>query len=163
MTLGRTAHKGVEGQIPRTSQAGLLALVGVAVAQRRLGPSSGHDLHDRPGAAVLCGPAPLVEPAHDHNPTALGQGLGCMLGLVPPDDHGEERRLLLPSTRHGYPEHGPGDPALGVADFRVVGQVAGEARGGLGHGSAPSCCLAGRFALPLDPGDGRRRGMPRDH
>ena len=27
----------------------------------------------------------------------------------------------------------------------------------------PSGCLAGRSALPLDPGDGGHRGMPRDH
>src|SRR5436190_6014204 len=27
----------------------------------------------------------------------------------------------------------------------------------------PSCCLAGRSALPLEPGDGGHRGMPRDH
>ena len=31
-----------------------------------------------------------------------------MLGLVSPHDHGEERRLLLPPTADGYPEHGPG-------------------------------------------------------
>src|SRR5262245_65505189 len=31
-----------------------------------------------------------------------------MLGLVPPHDHGEQRRLLLPPTRHRHPEHGPG-------------------------------------------------------
>ena len=38
-------------------------------------------------------------------------GLGRVLGLVPPHDHGEERRLLLPPTRHCH----PGDPGLGVA------------------------------------------------
>jgi hypothetical protein len=107
-------------------------------------------------------PAPLLEPAHDHDRTALRQGLGRMLGLVPPHDHGEERRLLLPPPRHGHPEHGPGDPCLGVADLRVVGQVAGEAHGCLGHGPAPSCCLGGRSALPLDRGDGGHRGMPRE-
>jgi hypothetical protein len=32
--------------------------------------------------------------------------------LVAPHDHGEERRLLLPATRDGHPEHGPGDPTL---------------------------------------------------
>jgi hypothetical protein len=33
-----------------------------------------------------------------------------MLGLVAPHDHGEERRLLLPPTRHCHPEHGPAIP-----------------------------------------------------
>jgi hypothetical protein len=27
----------------------------------------------------------------------------------------------------------------------------------------PSCCLAGRSTLPLEPGDGGHRGMPREH
>jgi len=47
----------------------------------------------------LSGPTPLLEPAHYHDPAALGQGLGHMLGLVAPHDHGEERRLLLPPGR----------------------------------------------------------------
>jgi hypothetical protein len=58
----------------------------------------GYDLHDRAGAAVLGGPAPLQPSAHDHDPAALRQRLGGMLGLVAPHDHGEERRLLLPPT-----------------------------------------------------------------
>jgi hypothetical protein len=86
------------------------------------------------GLAVLGGPAPLLEPTHDHHAATLGQRLGGMLGLVAPDDDGEERRLLVPATRHGHPEHGPGDAALGVADLGLVGEVAGEADAGLGHG-----------------------------
>jgi hypothetical protein len=39
----------------------------------------------------------------------------------------------------------------------AVGEVAGEADGGLGHDSALLDCLAGRSALPLDPGG---RWMP---
>jgi hypothetical protein len=58
-----------------------VVLVVVAVAHRRLGPQLlGHDLHDRSGAAVFGGPAPLLELAHDHDAAALRQGLGCMLG-----------------------------------------------------------------------------------
>jgi hypothetical protein len=68
-----------------------------------------------------------------------------------------------PTTPRGTAEHGPGDAALGVADLGVVGEVAGEADAGLGHGPAPSWCLAGRSALPLEPGDGGHRGMPTDH
>jgi hypothetical protein len=92
----------------------------------------GHDLDGRSGAAILSGPAPGLESTQDHDPAALGQGLGDMLGLVPPHDHGEERRLLVPPIRNGHPEHGPGDPALGVADLGVVGEVAGEADAGRG-------------------------------
>jgi hypothetical protein len=67
-----------------------------------------------------------------------------------------------PCARHRHPEHGPGDAAVGVADLGVVGEVAGEAHGCLGHGCIPPECLAGRSALPLEPGDGGHRGMPRD-
>jgi hypothetical protein len=42
----------------------------------------------------------------------------------------------------------------------VLGEVAGETHAGLGHGPAPSGCLAGCSVVPLDPGDGGCRGMP---
>ena len=71
------------------------ALVVVAVAQRRLGPSSSTTISTTERAAVLSGPAPLLQPAHDHNPAALAQRFGRMLGLVAPHHDGEERRLLL--------------------------------------------------------------------
>jgi hypothetical protein len=74
-----------------------------------------------------------LEPTDDHHPAALRQRLRGVVGLVAPHDHGEERRLLLPPTRHRHPEHGPGDPGLGVADLGVVGEVAGEADARLGH------------------------------
>jgi hypothetical protein len=48
---------GVAGQQAGPAQLDLVAGVGVAVVQRRLGPSSsGHHLHDRAGAAGLGGP-----------------------------------------------------------------------------------------------------------
>src|SRR5215217_1325981 len=75
-----------------------------------------------------------------------------MLGLVPPHDHGEERRLLLPPTRHGHPEHDPGDPTLGVADLGVIGQVAGKADGGLGHGVPPPVAWPGSLPCPWTRG-----------
>jgi hypothetical protein len=115
-------------------------------------PSAGSVPAPRPaprrwtGAAVLGRPGPLLEPAHGHHPAAPGERLAGVLGLVAPDDHGEERRLLLPPTRDGHPEPGPGDPALGGADVMVVGEGAGEADGRLGHGPAPSWSLAGRSA-----------------
>jgi hypothetical protein len=55
------------------------------------------------------------------------------------------------------------DAALGVADLRVVGEVAGEAHGCLGHVASLLNYLAGRSALALEPGDGGHRGMPREH
>jgi hypothetical protein len=59
-----------------------------------------------------------------------------MLGLVAPHDHRGERRLLLPATGDGHPEHRPSDAALGVPQLGVVGQVAGEAHACLGHGAS---------------------------
>jgi hypothetical protein len=41
----------------------------------------GEDLDGGPGAAVLGGPCPLLEPAHDHDPAAPAQRFGSMLGL----------------------------------------------------------------------------------
>src|SRR4029453_2784880 len=47
-----------------------------------LAPAPRPRLHNRPGAAVLSGPTPLLEPAHDHHVAALREGLGGVLGLV---------------------------------------------------------------------------------
>jgi hypothetical protein len=68
----------------------LVALAVVAVDHRRLAPSSSATTStvDR-----RCHPQPsraLLELAHDHDPAALAQRLGGVLGLVAPDDHGEE-------------------------------------------------------------------------
>jgi hypothetical protein len=81
-------------------------------AHRRLGPSCSASTSTRIGrfrprrssCAAAAGPRP---------PPCCPStgGLGRVLGLVPPHDHGEERRLLLPPTRHCH----PGDPGLGVA------------------------------------------------
>ena len=126
---------------------------GLAPAPRPRPPrSSGRCRPQRSSFAAAAGPPP--------RPAALGQRSGGVLGLVAPDDHGEERRLLLPPAADSHPEGRPGDAALGVADLGVVGEVAGEADAGLGHGPAPFGCLAGRSALPLDRGDGGHQGMP---
>jgi hypothetical protein len=110
-----------------------------------------------PRAGALPGPGPALGGRR----LAVSRRPGRVLGLVAPHDHGEERRLLLPPTRLLHPQHRSGDAALGVADLGVVGEVAGEADGCLGHGAAPFGCLSGRSALPF-PGDGGCRGMPRD-
>src|SRR5215217_4378888 len=75
-----------------------------------------------------------------------------MLGLVAPHDHGEERRLLLPTARDGHPEHHPSDPALGVPQLGVVGEVAGEADAGLGHGLPLPGAWPGGLPCPWNRG-----------
>ena len=91
----------------------------------------------------------------DHDPAALRQRLRGMLGLVPPHDDGEERRLLLPSTRHRHPEHRSGDAALGAPELGLVGEVAGERDGaGVGAGLA-----GGRSLACLDEGGRAHRGL----
>ena len=143
--------------------------------RRATGPGSCSPWSWSPSPSAGLAPAPRPRPRRPSgrcrprpSSSAAGAGPrprpGCpstatrrMLGLVAPHDHGEERRLLLPPARHGHPEHGPGDAALGVADLGVVGEVAGEADAGLGHGAAPSCCLAGRSARPRGTGG---RWMP---
>src|SRR4029450_11730426 len=63
-----------------------------------------------------------------------------------------EGRLLLPAVRHGHPEHGPGDAALGVADLGVVGEVTGEADAGLGHGVPLPVAWPGGLPCPWNQG-----------
>ena len=116
-----------------------------------MSPLMSCDLDDLPSAAVLVGPGPLLEPAHDHDPAPPTQRLGRMLGLVAPHGHGEERRLLLLAAADDHSEHGSCDPALGVLDLgspvRLPAKLTLAAVMVL-----PSCCLAGRSALPLEPG-----------
>jgi hypothetical protein len=83
----------------------------------------GQHLEGGSGAAILVGQPARLEPTHDHDPAAPAQRLDGMLGLVAPHDHGVERRLLLPPTRHGHPEHRPGRSRLGldVADLGSSG------------------------------------------
>jgi hypothetical protein len=97
---------------------------------------------------------------HDHDPAAPRQRLGRVLGLVAPRDHGEERRLLLPPTRHRHPEHRSGDATFGGADLGLVGEVAGEA-----HGCPRSCRIPPRAANTMmgwiAARSSRWRGEPR--
>jgi len=81
----------------------LVALVVVAVAHRRLEPSSSATTSttDR-AAAVLGGPTPLLESTHDHDPVTFRQGLGRMLGLVPPHDHDIERVRRTPHLAYSF-------------------------------------------------------------
>src|SRR5215211_773120 len=112
----------------------------------------GHDLHDGSGAAVLSRPGPLLEPTHDHDPAALRQRLGGVLGLVAPHHDGEERRLLVLPGADGHPEDGPGDAGLVVPQLGVVGEVAGEAHAGLGHGASLLNAWPGGLPCPWNRG-----------
>src|SRR5215217_2724740 len=150
-TLNPTTPRGTAQTLPAAALAPR-RLVVVAVAHRRLGPAR----RPRPPRSTgRCRPrpsAPLLEPTHDHDPAALGQRLGRMLGLVPPHDHGEERRLLLPPAAHGHPEHRPSDAGLGVPNLGVLGEVAGEADGCLGHGPALLNAWPGGLPCPWTRG-----------
>jgi hypothetical protein len=119
----------------------------------------------------IAGSGPAPRPRHSPLPTGVGprprpgcpsRATGWHAQPGAPDDHGEERRLLLPPARHGHPEHGPGDPALGVADLGVVGEVAGEADRCLGHGASLLNAWPGGLPVLAEPRTGECRGMPRD-
>jgi hypothetical protein len=58
-------------------------VVAVAVAHRRLGPSSSAitSTTDR-ALPFLGGPAPLLEPAHDHDPAALFTTNPCLVRMA---------------------------------------------------------------------------------
>src|SRR5215211_46875 len=163
LSLVRTRRSGTRACWPRPARriawsSWLLVLAPRRPGGRRRRPAQawsqlvGHDLDDLPGAAVLGRPCPLLESTRDHDPAALGQGLGGVLGLVAPDDHGEERRLLLPAAGDGHPERGPGDPTLGVPQLGVVGEVAGEADACLGHGVPLSVAWPGGLPCPWNRG-----------
>ena len=63
----------------------------LAVAHFREAPtSSDPDLGDRPLVALGGLPAALPQAPGDHDPVALGEGVGQILGLTPPDIHLEE-------------------------------------------------------------------------
>ena len=141
-----------------------VALVVVAVAHRRHGPSSSATTSttDRalPSSAdqLRCWSRPMTT---TRLPLARDCA-ACSAWSRQTITVKNDASCSLPA-RHRDSEHGPGDAALGVADLGVVGEVAGEAHAGLGHGASLPDCLAGRSALPLEPGDGGYRGMPRDH
>jgi hypothetical protein len=87
----------------------------------------GHDLDGQAGAAVVGGPAALLQPADHHHADAPAQRLGGVLGLVAPDHHGEEARLAVAvAARDRDPERGSGDAAVGGVDLGVVGEVAAK-------------------------------------
>jgi hypothetical protein len=88
-TCSSSAFDGVPYAVE--SLALLVARTGVAVAQRRLGPSSSATTSTveraLPSSAVQvrCWSRPMTTTR-----LPFGQGLGGVLGLVAPDDHGEE-------------------------------------------------------------------------
>src|SRR4030095_10639968 len=78
-------------------------------------------------------PAALPQPAGDHHPIPLAQGLGQVLGLATPDIHLEERgvavaplAILLDPLGDRDPQVGDGDAGLREADLGVLDQVADD-------------------------------------
>src|SRR5829696_4628444 len=78
-------------------------------------------------------PAALAQPPGDHDPVALGEGVGEVLGLAAPDVDLEERgvavaplAVLLDALGDGHPQVGDGGAVVGEADLGVVDQVADD-------------------------------------
>src|ERR1039457_7175503 len=125
--------------------------------------------HDLPlGAPVpLLGlPAPLLEPAGHHHAGAPDEGLAHVLGHLPPADHVEEaRRLLpllglpvLPTPVDGQPEGRGGLARVGEPQFRVPGHVSDQHdRVVRGHGYLLVC---GRTGLSRPSSSKPPRGLP---
>jgi hypothetical protein len=85
------------------------------------------DLGDRALVALGGLPAALAEPAGDHDPVALGQGVGQVFGLAAPDVDLEEGgvavaplAVLLDSLGDGDEQVGDGDAVVGEAELGVL-------------------------------------------
>src|SRR4029453_14521894 len=124
LSLVRTRRSGTRACWPRPARrvawsSWLLVLAPRRPGGRRRPPAKARSQllapppPDGSDAGVLSRPGPLLQSAHDHDPAALRQRLGGVLGLVAPHHDGEERRLLLPTARHGPPEPGPEHAPLG--------------------------------------------------
>jgi hypothetical protein len=143
-------------RVPRRRLAGragywlwlLVVLVVVGGAQRRLAPSSSASTSttDRalPSSAVQarCWNRPTTTTRLPFDSDSATCPAWSRHTMTVKNDASCSRR---PRDRH--PEHGPGDPCLGVPQLGVVGQVAGEAHACLGHGASllnawPAVCPA---------------------
>jgi hypothetical protein len=82
-------------------------------------------LAGRAGAAVLGRPAPLLEPTHDHDPAALRQRLGRMLGLVAHPGRGRRSRLPPRELLGARPRRQP-HPGGDLASSDVPGHPEGD-------------------------------------
>src|SRR6266496_2978605 len=109
------------------------------------------DLVDGPLLAFPGLIGPLAQPAVDDHPHAPLQALGHVLGRLAPDVAGEEQAVaVLPLTAGAVPVPGGGGDAelgdrlagRGVAQFRVVDQVAGDRDLGV------ACCHRVLLVLP---------------
>src|SRR5215218_10568932 len=120
----------------------------------------GLDLGHRPLVTLRGLPGPLAEPPGDHDPVPLGERVGQVLGLPPPDIDPQERgvavaplAVLLDALGDGDPQVGDGDAGVGEAQLGGVDEVAGD--GGLVvrcHLLLPiSCCWLAFGAGPLAP------------
>src|SRR4029453_12615982 len=168
-----TSERGVVVDVAATVGLPLLALVTLAVAALgaafdlgrgplEAGPDLvGLQLGDRPLLPIRGLPAALAEPAGDHDPVPLGQGLGQVLGLVAPHVDLEEAgvavaplAVLLTPLSDGDPQVGDGGAGVGEADLGVFDQVADD--GGVVVRCHLFCSL-----LVLFQRSGPRRSGPR--
>src|SRR4029453_13394673 len=114
----------------------------------------GLDLDHRPLVALGGLPAAALEPADDHRPVALGEGVGDVLGQLPPDIDAEEAGLPVPpgvavldAGGHGQAEVGPRVAIGGEPEAGGAGEVAGGGgswvglRGMVGGGSVMAALL----------------------
>jgi hypothetical protein len=114
------------------------------------------------GAAVLGRPAPLLELAHDHDRLPFESDRATCLAwsrhTITVKNEASCSRLPETATRNVARAIPPAVCRSSGSSVRLPAKLTLASVMAL-----PSWdCLAGRAALPLEPGDGGRRGMPQD-
>src|SRR4029453_11594027 len=120
----------------------------------------GFDLGHRALVALGGVPAALAEPAGDHHPVALAEGVGQVLGLPTPDVDLEEAgvavaplAVLVDALGHGHAHVRDGDAVLGEAELGVFDEVADD-------GGVVVCCHDRCSLLVLVQRSGPTRSGP---
>ena len=118
------------------------------VGESRGSGRDGANAHCRASAAVLSGPAPLLEPAHDHHPAPLlSDCAACSAWSRHTTMVKNDGFPCGPTPRLGTSPATPRWPQLDGWSVRLPAKLT--------RGSAMCIlaeCLAGRSALPQDPG-----------
>src|SRR4051794_40716181 len=136
---GEVAFVGRDVAARRAEAAAVAATASVAVATA--GPVArakeldavGDDLDRLPFAAVFRFPLAPVEAAFDRHGAPLGEVVGAVLALRPPDGHVEVVGLVDPVAALVFaaavdrdPQVTDGGPAAGMTQLRIPGQVPGD-------------------------------------